>query len=225
MKQPSDTQVNLPPSSQTTAVSGAGMDRKIETTHAPIKKWLTLALILAGLIAIAIWLMSTPTGKALSVESNRISISTVTKGVFEDFIPVRGRVTPAKTVYLDAVEGGRVEKIWVEDGQTLASGKLIVELSNASLQLSVLGNEARVAEQLNNMRSIELNLEQNRLQHKRNLVDIRYQIKLLTRQLAREEALVKTGAVSKSVFYDTRDSLEWYQDSLALTLELSLIHI
>ena len=69
------------------------------------------------------------------------------------------------------------------------------------------------------MRTIELSLEQNRLQHKRNLADIRYQIKLLTRQLAREEELVKTGAVNQSTFDDTRDTLNWYQERLVLTLE------
>jgi HlyD family secretion protein len=165
------------------------------------------------------WLLDAPSGKALSVATDRIAISTVKSGIFEDFIPIRGRVTPAKTVYLDAVEGGRVERILVEDGASMKAGDLIVELSNASLQLSVSGNEARVAEQLNNMRSIELNLEQNRLEHKRNLVDIRYQIKLLSRQVSREQALVKTGAVSQSTFDDTHDTLDWYKSRLALTLE------
>jgi HlyD family secretion protein len=165
------------------------------------------------------WMLDAPSGKALSVATDRIAISTVKSGIFEDFIPIRGRVTPAKTVYLDAVEGGRVERILVEDGASMKAGDLIVELSNASLQLSVLGNEARVAEQLNNMRSIELNLEQNRLEHKRNLVDIRYQIKLRTRQVSREQELVKTGAVSQSTFDDTHDTLDWYKSRLALTLE------
>lgn len=200
------------------AVSGAGMDRKVEVKVNPFKKaiWLILILlVLAGLF----FMFNQPGGKAILVDAQRITISTVQPGTFEDFIPVRGRVTPAKTLYLDAIEGGRVERILVEDGTSLKAGDLIVELSNASLQLSVLGNEARVAEQLNNMRSIELNLEQNRLQHKRNLVDIKYQIKLLTRQMSREQELVKTGAVSQSAFDDTRDTLDWYKSRLALTLE------
>ena len=201
------------------AAAGAAMDRKLVPQHNPVKR---ITLLLIGLILLALvgyWLFAGPSGKALSVTTDRIAISTVKSGIFEDFIPIRGRVTPAKTVYLDAVEGGRVERILVEDGASLQAGHLIVELSNASLQLSVLGNEARVAEQLNNMRSIELNLEQNRLEHKRNLVDIRYQIKLLTRQVSGEQALVKTGAVSQSTFDDTHDTLDWYKSRLALTLE------
>jgi HlyD family secretion protein len=201
------------------ASAGAGMDRKIAPQNNLGKRIGLLFIGLSVLVLLAYWLLSAPSGKALSVNTERIAISTVKSGIFEDFIPIRGRVTPAKTVYLDAVEGGRVERILVEDGASLQAGHLIVELSNASLQLSVLGNEARVAEQLNNMRSIELNLEQNRLEHKRNLVDIRYQIKLLTRQVSREQALIKTGAVSQSTFDDTHDTLDWYTSRLSLTLE------
>ena len=201
------------------ASAGAAMDRKIEPQNNLLKRTVLSLIGLSVLALLVYWLLDAPSGKALSVATDRIAISTVKSGIFEDFIPIRGRVTPAKTVYLDAVEGGRVERILVEDGASLKAGDLIVELSNASLQLSVLGNEARVAEQLNNMRSIELNLEQNRLEHKRNLVDIRYQIKLRTRQVSREQELVKTGAVSQSTFDDTHDTLDWYKSRLALTLE------
>jgi len=92
-------------------------------------------------------------------------------------------------------------------------------LSNAQLQLNVLSNEARVAEQLNNMRSIELSLEQNRLQHKRNLVDINYQIKMLTRQEQQEAQLVKNNTIPMTRYQDTQDTLEWYKNRLAVTLE------
>jgi len=200
------------------AMSGEGMDRKIERKKSWPKK-IGLPLIFFLLFAYFIYEMIVSTGSSLSIDQNKIQIASVVSGVYEDFIPVRGRVTPAKTLYLDAIEGGRVERILVEDGASLKTGDLIVELSNASLQLSVLGNEARVAEQLNNMRSIELSLEQNRLQHKRNLIDIRYQIKTLSRQLKKESKLIKTGAVSQTQLEDTQDTLEWYENRLAITLE------
>ena len=200
-------------------ISGSGMDRKISSKTSTIKKRALYALLTVIAAYVFYNLILTSGGKVLTVSQSKIQISQVTLGTFEDFIPVRGRVTPAKTLYLDAIEGGRVEKILVEDGASLQAGELIVVLSNASLQLSVLGNEARVAEQLNNMRSIELSLEQNRLQHKRNLIDIRYQIKILTRQLKRETNLIKTGAVSQTQLEDTQDTLEWYRNRLAITLE------
>ncbi|WP_416307008.1 efflux RND transporter periplasmic adaptor subunit [Neptunicella sp. SCSIO 80796] len=206
-------------SQKTSAVSGSGMDRKV-TKKSQAYKWPLIGAV--GVILFA-WLayqsFNASSGRALTVNSERIVISTVSSGIFEDFIPLRGRVTPAKTLFLDAIEGGRVERILVEDGTNLKAGDLIVELSNASLQLNVLGNEARVAEQLNNMRSIELNLEQNRLQHKRNLVDINYQISMLTRQVEREATLVKNESISQSQYADTQDTLNWYKSRLKLTLE------
>jgi HlyD family secretion protein len=226
LKQSNTEQLNLASVNKVTvsqksggAVSGARMDRKVEVHKSPLKKWgaVLMGFIIFGFVGYQ--LVNRAGGKSLSINSERVTISTVSKGVFEDFIPVRGRVTPAKTVYLDAIEGGRVEKVHVEDGSALSAGTLIVELSNASLQLSVLGNEARVAEQLNNMRTIELSLEQNRLQHKRDLVEIGYQIKLFSRQIERERELIKTGAVSQSAFEDTKDTLEWYQNRHDLTIE------
>jgi len=213
------TKSTAPLTSVSKAVSGSGMDRKVNTKVSPIKKGLGIAMVITIVVFAGYMIASKSTGKVLSVDNSRIVVSKVTSGIFEDFIPIRGRVTPAKTVYLDAIEGGRVEKILVEDGANLIAGNLIVELSNASLQLSALGNETRVAEQLNNMRSIELNLEQNRLQHKRNIVDIKHQIKLLTRQVSRGQSLIETGAINKTQLEDSEDTLIWYKDRLALTLE------
>ncbi len=199
--------------------SGVGMDRRIALKKNPFKKYGPILIFIAISGYLLNSLVFTDDGRSLRVDQKKIAISTVVSGTFEDYIPVQGRVKPAKTLYLDAIEGGRVERILVEDGSSLAIGDLIVELSNASLQLNVLGNETRVAEQLNNMRSIELSLEQNRLQHKQNLVNINYQIKMLSRQYGREKNLVESGGVSRSTFADTADTLEWYKNRLEITLE------
>lgn len=200
-------------------VSGAAMDRPVKSNRSVPKKWFGLAA-LACLLAVSGWYMlNNMDSRSLTVSQNRLVVGTVTRGVFADVIPVRGRIEPAKTVFLDAVEGGRVERVLVEAGVEVNTGDLIVELSNPSLQLEVLGNEARVAEQLNAMRSLELNLEQNRLRHKRNLNDINYQIRILTRQVAREQTLVAQNSLAASKLLDTQDTLAWYQQQRALTLE------
>lgn len=200
-------------------VSGSGMDRKVENNSFIPAKWLSGAA-LAVVVAFGGWyITSQMNDRSLTVNENRVAIGAVTNGVFEDIIPVRGRIEPAQTVFLDAVEGGRVEQVLVEAGSEVSVGDLIVELSNPSLQLEVLGNEARVAEQLNSMRTLELNLEQNRLTHKRNLNDINYQIRILTRQVEREKTLVSQNAFADSNLLDTQDTLAWYQQQHVLTLE------
>lgn len=201
------------------AVSGSGMDRRVEKKKTPWKK-VGIAAGAVGLVAlIASVVMDASGGRSFKVNEGRIVISEVSEGTFEDFIPIRGRVTPLKTVFLDAIEGGRVERVLVEDGAMLKRGDLIVELSNTTLQLEVTRNEALVTEQLNNMRSIELSLEQNRLDHKRNLVELDYQIKRLQRQVQRERELIKTNAVSQMQLDQTEDELDYYQKRRAVTLE------
>ena len=198
------------------AVSGSGMDRRVEKKKKP---WKTVGIAAGavGLVAlIASVVMDASGGRSFKVNEGRIVISEVTEGTFEDFIPIRGRVTPLKTVFLDAIEGGRVERVLVEDGAMLNKGDLIVELSNTTLQLEVTRNEALVTEQLNNMRSIELSLEQNRLDHKRNLVELDYQIKRLQRQVQRERELIKTNAVSQMQLDQTEDELDYYQKRRAV---------
>jgi HlyD family secretion protein len=220
-KQDGNKTIKMTVPSQATAgaASGQGMDRRVETKKQPWKKIGLGAVIIVGVLFVSNMIFDAQGGRSFKVNESRINISTVSEGVFEDFIPVRGRVTPLKTLYLDAVEGGRVERILVEDGTMLKKGDLIVELSNSNLQVSFTANETRVTEQLNNMRSQELQLEQNRLSHKRNLVEFNYQIKTLTRKAERERELFAKEAISQSQLDDTEDLLEYNIQRRDLTLE------
>jgi len=93
-------------------LAGTGMDKKIARPKHTDKIWLVAAVVIV-LAYIGYQSVVAVTGRTLNVNTNRIVISEVSRGVFEDFIPLRGRVTPAKTLYLDAVEGGPVERILV----------------------------------------------------------------------------------------------------------------
>lgn len=200
------------------AVSGSGMDRVVE------KKGLSQRVKMmigggAAVVALAGFLVFAPTGDSQTVEASRITISTVSKGVFEDFLPLRGRVTPSLTIFLDAVEGGRVEQILVEDGANVQKGQLLAVMSNAQLQLDVLSREAQVTEQLNIMRGQELALERNRLESRSSLVEADYQLSRLKRQLDRDAALVEKGWVPRKTFNDSKDEFTYQQNRKQVLLE------
>lgn len=195
------------------------MDRVVEKRRSSGR---IAALVGAGLVALvfAWWLIDTlSAGRSLTVSAGRIVASPVTVGTFEDFIPLRGRLVPRSTVYLDAIEGGRIEAVLVEDGALVKAGDLIAVLSNTNLQLEVLGREAAVAEQLNNMRTIELQLEQNRLSHKKNLVEIDYQIVRLKRSIERQKELAAKNLVPTSTVDELADELTYYETTRDITLE------
>jgi HlyD family secretion protein len=201
------------------SISGQSMDRVV-AKQTPIARKVAYG---AGAILAALfiyWLVGMLLGgRSLSVNSQRVFVSDVTVGTFEDFIPLRGRLVPRSTVYLDAIEGGRVEEVLIEDGTLVAAGDPIARLSNTNLQLEVLSREAAVTEQLNNMRTIELQLEQNRLSHKRNLVEIDYQIIRLNRSIDRQRELAEQNLVSQSTVDELQDELNYYINRRDVTLE------
>lgn len=200
-------------------VSGQGMDRKV-AKKTPITKKIGYGAGALLIVAFGWWFVDTLlNGRSLTINSQRIIVSTVTVGTYEDFIPLRGRLVPRSTVYLDAIEGGRVEEILVEDGAVVEAGDMIAVLSNTNLQLEVLGREAAVTEQLNNMRTIELQLEQNRLSHKRNLVEIDYQITRLNRALDRQRDLLAKDLASRSTIEELEDELTYFENRREITLE------
>ena len=201
------------------SISGQGMDRQV-TRKTPPWRYAGFGALALLLLAFAWWFVDTLMGgRSLSVNSLRVTVSDVTVGTFEDFIPLRGRLMPRSTVFLDAIEGGRVDQVLVEDGAMVEAGELIAVLSNSNLQLVVLGREAEVTEQLNFLRTIELQLEQNRLSHKKNLVEIDYQIVRLERSLNRQRSLASENLISQSTIEELEDELKYYRDRREVTLE------
>jgi HlyD family secretion protein len=200
-------------------ISGQAMDRRVEKKMS-YGRYAVYAAGAAAVLLFAWWFVDMLAGgRSLSVNAQRITASPVTTGTYEDFIPLRGRLVPSSTVFLDAIEGGRVEEILVEDGALVKAGDPIAVLSNTNLQLEVLGREAAVTEQLNNMRTIELQLEQNRLAHKRNLIEIDYQITRLNREITRQRELISRNLVSQSTVDQLEDELDYYNNRRAVTLE------
>jgi HlyD family secretion protein len=197
------------------AVSGGAMDRVVERRRIDKRVLIAGGAAAALLLVLLFWLFA-PRSDSQSVSADRLTIATVERGVFEDFLPLRARVTPLVTVYLDAVEGGRVERKLVEDGAQVAQGQLLAVLSNAELQLSTLEKQAEVEQQLNNMRSQELALTQTRNANLRDLNQAETDLAKARRQYELYKPLSERGFVSKKVFNDTKDDLTYQVQRLEI---------
>jgi HlyD family secretion protein len=195
------------------------MDKKIEKKRYTTQRIVGIAALVTAVGVIA-WTAKGPASRdTFRVDRERISIATVTSGEFEDFIPVRGRVTPLKTVFLDSVEGGRVEALLVEEGTFVQVGQPLLELSNTSLQLDVMSREAEVSEQLNNLRNTRLAVEQNRLSLKSDLVDIDYNLKRLNRIVDRRRELFERELISLQQLQEVEDEHEYNLNRREITIE------
>ncbi|MBA2498994.1 MAG: HlyD family efflux transporter periplasmic adaptor subunit [Chitinophagaceae bacterium] len=140
------------------------MDRKIEKKTWTPKRIITIAGI-AGifLLILGSWYFTSGNTR-LNVQSERITISEVKKSSFQVFIPVNGVVMPVTTIYLDAIEGGRVEEKLVEDGAMVKKDQPILRLSNTDLELSLANQETAVFEVLTQMQNTKNNAVQNTIQ-------------------------------------------------------------
>ena len=201
--------VELRQSGRSEAVSGGAMDKVV------VRKRLDRRILIAGgaaavlLILVVFWLFA-PRANSVTVARDRLTISEAQNGTFEDFLPVRAKVTPLLTVYLDAVEGGQVDKKLVEDGAQVVQGQPLAVLSNAELQLSTLEKETEVEQQLNNMRSLELALANTRSNDLRDLNQAETDLAKARRQYELDKPLAEKGFVASKTFNDAKDDY-YYQ--------------
>ncbi|HEX5237809.1 MAG TPA: efflux RND transporter periplasmic adaptor subunit [Sphingomicrobium sp.] len=212
--------IELRQSSRSEPVSGSGMDQVIE------RKRIDRRLLIAGggaavlLLVLLFWFFA-PRADSMTVDRERLTIESARAGVFEDFLPVRARVTPLLTVYLDAVEGGQVDKKLVDDGAQVVQGQMLAVLSNAELQLSTLEKETEVEQQLNNMRSQELALATTRSADLRDLNQAQTDLAKAKRQYDLDKPLAEKGFVAAKTFNDAQDDY-YYQTKRLEILKQSI---
>src|SRR5688572_10363290 len=187
--------------------SGGGMDRVVERKG--LSRNVKIGLAAAGVLLLALlFYFYAPASNSQTVEASRLTISTAQRGRFDDFLPLRARVEPLVTVFLDAVEGGRVEQVLVEDGAMVQPGQMLAVLSNSDLQLNVLARQTEVTQQINSMRSQELALNQTRLANERALIEAELAADMARRQFDVQRPLAQRGFVSGRTFADSRDTYE-----------------
>jgi len=198
--------------------TGEGIDRKIETSFfTPKRIALAVVVVLAvGGLGYGVWSTATG-GRVLNVDREKVTVSTVEEGRFQEFIAVTGTAVPKQTVYLGAVEGGRVEEIYLEEGAMVDEGEPILRLSNNDLRLQLARTEARLAEQRSRLQQMQMDMEQRRLRLQQDLAEIRNEIRQLERQFERQKRLHEQELISDQEFRETRDDLQYQRRRLDLT--------
>jgi HlyD family secretion protein len=187
------------------------MDRRVDSRSRWPRRLVLIAIGLAAITIAAAVYVRFGLSRTLVVSANRIVVATVKADVFDEYIPATARVVPRTTAYLDAVEGGQVAEVLVEDGASVRQGQPLVRLKNTNLQLEVLGRQAQLMEQLDRLNATILSFEQARLGHERDLIEAGSQIEQLTQRLRRRQALRPSGAISAADVDEIAIDLARYQ--------------
>src|SRR5690349_21490389 len=172
-------------------------------------------IAVAALIAASIYFTS---GKSrLNVDTERITISEVKKGPFQEFIPVNGVVLPLTSIYLDAVEGGRVEEKLVEDGAVVKKGQPILRLSNTDLELSLVNQQTSVYNLLTQMQIARNAAQQNTTTKLNQMTDVDNQLKEAKRVYDLNKTLYDKKAIGLQEFKQSENNYNYLLEKKKLT--------
>ena len=176
---------------------------------------LTLAAVLLAGGSLWQWRANASPQAELHVSSLQTAL--VRSENFSENLQLRGVVLPQQTVFLDAIEGGRVEQRLAEPGTYVEAGQPLVQLTNTGLQLDFISREAQISEQLSFLRTTELAMATTELDLKQQVLDASHAIRQLERQIGFSKPLVERGVLAKEQLRTMEEDLAFQREKLKLS--------
>ena len=175
----------------------------------------------ALLLVFVIYLIARPNNKTLRVDKDTVTISNAVKGEFNDYIRISGRVQPMTTIQLSPQEGGIVEKILIEEGSPVKAGDAILILNNDNLDLQILNSEAELAEKENILRNTQIQMEQQKLDVRQNVLEYGMQVDRLRRAYLQQKALYEDKLIAKEEYLKAEEDYKLAKQKYDLMAERS----
>jgi len=144
-------------------------------------------------------------------EKDKLLITEVTQGKFDDYITINGAVAPISTIYMDAYEGGRVTEKLIEEGAIVKKGEIILKLENRGLYEQILASENNLALKQNDLRSTKLTFDSRRVEGQKDLVSSEYELQKLKRNFEQNKSLFNEELISKEEYLISKENYELSQ--------------
>lgn len=191
------------------------MDKIIQKKKFGSKKILIAIGILAffGLVAYG---YSLSLNKVYQVESDKVSISKVVYGDFEDVVLLNASVVPLTSVIVSSPEGGTVAEIYTENGATVAPGTPLMRIANPNALSNYTASETSITEQINQLRKLRLDLEQNQRMITQDQMEIENSLRTATRKYKIDSSLFAKKVITQQEFNISSQDYEYYIGRKAL---------
>ena len=183
------------------------MDRPIEKKSFPRRY---AGYIAAAVVAVALlaWLVFGSTASTVTIDSNEITISDVTRGEFDDYVRLNGQVVPIQVVQISPEEGGIVREKVVEEGTRVRKGDVILQLSNSNLDLQILNAEAELAEKQNLLRNTQITMQQDQLNNRTEQATLDMDCERKLRAYKQNSRLYNEKLISQEEFLKSREDYD-----------------
>lgn len=182
--------------------------------------YLITGIIILALVIYVIMLSLSP--RHMSITADDCTIAEVTEAPFMEYVDVEGIVHPIRTVQINAMESGFVERIVAEEGAMLNAGDTILILSNPELLRNIEEEEAEWQNRMRNFQEQEIEMEQRSITLRQQVLDAQHQISSLDKSLNQSREEYQMGIKSKAEL-DVLDEEYDYQRKKA-QLQLRSLH-
>ena len=168
--------------------------------------------------AFILYLVFRDDSSTLRVNAETLTVSEVTRGEFNDYIRLSGQVQPMTTVQLSPRESGIVEQIVIEEGASVKAGDVIIILTNDDLDLEILNSEANLAEKENALRNTMIQMEQEKMLLKLNIVELKTEVARKGRALESQKRLFDDGLIGKEEYMRSEEDYVLYCKKLEVNM-------
>jgi HlyD family secretion protein len=176
----------------------------------------------AVVVAFVLYLVFRDNSRTYRVDKDTVSISTVERGEFNDYIRVSGQVQPMTTIQLSPQEGGVVQTILVEEGSMVRAGEPLLILSNDNLDLEILNSEAELAEKENILRNTMIQMEQQKLSVRQDEMTYELDVRRNRRNYEQQAALYEDKLIAREDYLKAKEDYELAQQKYNLVKERSV---
>ena len=180
------------------------MDRPIEKKSFP-RRYIGYIAAAVAVVVLLVWIIFGSTASTMTIDSNDVTVSDVTRGKFDDYVRLNGQVVPIQVVQISPEEGGIVREKVVEEGTRVKKGDVILRLSNSNLDLQILNAEAELAEKQNLLRNTQVTMQQDRLNNRTEQATLDMDCDRKLRAYQQNSRLYKEKLISKEVFLQSKE--------------------
>lgn len=186
------------------------MDKLIEKKRFNKKKiWMAVGILsFVSIIGYGYILSLTKVYKA---EADKVTLSKVLYGDFEDVVLLNASVVPLISVIVSSPEGGTVAEIFTENGAGVVKGTPLLRIANPNALSGYTSSETSITEQINQLRKLRLDLEQNQRIMSQDMMDIENSLRTATRKYHTDSILYARKVITRQEFEISSQDYEYLQ--------------
>ncbi len=169
---------------------------------------ITGAVLFIGLVAYG---YSLSLNKVYKADAEKITVSKVAYGDFEDVVLLNASVVPLTSVIVSSPEGGTVAEIFTENGATVVKGTPLLRIANPNALSGYTSSETSITEQINQLRKLRLDLEQNQRVMSQDMMEIENSLRTATRKYKIDSLLFSKKVITLQEFNISSQDYEYYQ--------------